>query len=275
MEGAFTRQMQESAAVRNYKTEMDGILEPFRADWKTQGITDTVALKQLLDGFDLSNKDPVKFIEWIADMRGVDLRKRYGSAPAPRQSAAVGDDVPELHPVIKQRFDDMQAVIDRQQQQLGQVAPRIQQFEQSAQQQARERSQIESQAAHRAVDEFSAATDDAGHPKYPFFQELRGDMQRLLVGNAADSLEQAYDIAAHANPSVRAKILENRDIEIRRSIETKQREDARRARAAAGGLAATGPAVSGSESAPSAPAGSVREALEHAMAARTRSPGRI
>jgi hypothetical protein len=275
MEGAFTKQMQEIAADRAWRRGFEDVLAPYRSVWQKAGIDDTAAVKQLLDGFDHSNRDPIGFIRWIAQQRGVDPRQLVSAIypqalqqqqPAPtQQSGQAPDQTVQLHPEVKRRLDEQAQTIQRLQQQLGgglnDVQMRIRAQEMAEQ-------QAVAQQASSSVQQFMDAVDDAGNLKYPFAADVRNEMGALIKTGAASTLEEAYDKAVYANPQTRQKIIETRDIQMRRDFEARLREDAKKAKQAAGGLSQGAPVLTGEPARGDGPVGSVRAELEAALAAR-------
>jgi hypothetical protein len=257
MEAAFTQQFQGMAATRKAYEEIDAVLKPHRTEWTAAGISDATGLKQLLDGFKFSKDNPAEFIKWMAGIRNVDLHKLVG-APAARP----GDDEQiELHPVLQRQFAELRAENQRLQQQLGQFGQTVQQRQQQEQRALQANVQSE-------ITAFTSEVDEAGQPRYPFFNEVRGDMKLLIDGGRANTLKEAYDMAVHANPATRQRLMESLEVERRREWERKQREDAKRARQAGGSLAPGGPVVTRDAPAEAAADGSVRAALEAALMAR-------
>jgi hypothetical protein len=71
----------------------------------------------------------------------------------------------------------------------------------------------------------------AANPQNEFYEQVRGDMSKLLLAGTVDSLEKAYEMAVWANPEVRAKLLEKQESE-RRKREAAEAAAARKAAAA-------------------------------------------
>lgn len=270
MEGEFTRQMQAIASTRKAYDEIDAVLKPHRTKWHANGISDAAGLKQLLDGFRFSEEKPIDFIKWIAEMRGIDLAKAFGAQP--RQAGAQDDDgadnEPPLHPAIKRQLDELRAENQRLNANLGR-------FGQTFQERQQQEQQALSANVQREIEAFANATDEAGQPKHPFFAELRGEMKRFLDSGAANSLEEAYDIAVHANPTTRQKVLDSLELQRKREWEAKQREEAARARRAGGSISVSSPAVSHNTGTEPPANGSIRDTLEAEVMARLNKGGRI
>ena len=267
LEAEFTRQSQANAADRQYKSSIEPMLAPYRQQYN---ITDQEALKQLISGFEHSNRDPAGFIQWIAQQRGVDLRalaqRIYPQQP--QTAAAAGkpsEQQVQLHPDVQRQFDELRQENIRLQQQLGGQVHQVQQHIQG--QQRAEAERINAEAA-QTVQQFMDATDEAGNSKYPFARDVQQHMSSLIRSGAANTLEDAYDQAVYANPKTRQKLMESRDLEQRRSFEQRLRDDAARARGAAGGLTGAAPITTEPPAGAPAPVGSIRETLEIELAAR-------
>ncbi len=267
MEGEFTRQMQAIAQTRKSYDEINAILEPVRADWKKAGISDAAGIQELIKGFDYSNRDPVGFIRWIAELRGVDLTKAFGGS-ARQPAATEGDDLPALHPAIQKQLDDMRAENQRLNQQVSQ-------FGQSVQQRAQQEQQALQTNVQREIQSFAEAVDEAGQPKHPLFNEVRGDMQHLINSGRANSLADAYDMAVYANPVTRQKLLESQALQQRREWEERQRQEAARAKKAGGGITTSAPSVTRAAVEEPPASGSVADDLHAALAARLSRGARI
>ena len=61
---------------------------------------------------------------------------------------------------------------------------------------------IQNMAAKNELDAFMADTE-----AHPFFDEVQGDMQKLLESNACTTYQEAYDIAVWRNPQMRARVV--------------------------------------------------------------------
>jgi len=114
---------------------------------------------------------------------------------------------------------------------LAPILPKISALEQelNAFKQSR---QSEQQAATTAqIETFKNAKDDQGNAKHPYFDEVRQDMAHLIQServakiaeeSGKDLLEVAYDMAVHANPATRQRLL---------AAQTAKAEEERAARA--------------------------------------------
>ncbi|MDR6393053.1 hypothetical protein [Paraburkholderia phenoliruptrix] len=91
----------------------------------------------------------------------------------------------------------------------------------SAEQQQHQHVQGQAQAI---IDAFAA------DPKNEFYEQVKPLMAHLLVAGQAKDMQEAYDMACHANPDVRSTILtrQQADAEAKRAAEAKAKVDAKR-----------------------------------------------
>jgi len=154
-------------------------------------------------------------LQAAAELFNVDRVMSTGTAKEKAQVAAqmitqYGVDIDELSEFIVQA--------QSQAQQAPQVSPeyqqRLSQLEQHTYQQQQQFVQQQQNAVNNTIDQF------ASNPKNEFFNDVAQHMVGLLQAGTAKDLQEAYDQACYANPSVR-KVLT-------------QREQTNRQRAAAG-----------------------------------------
>lgn len=60
----------------------------------------------------------------------------------------------------------------------------------------------------REIDAFVSTKDDAGNPKYPYFEEVKQNIGMLMDRGVCKTLEEAYNQATWGNAEVRKKMLE-------------------------------------------------------------------
>lgn len=275
VEGWFTKQMQDLNGERAQRADLDKLLEPRRAVWRAAGLQDHVALEQIMSGFDFADRDPAGFVRWFAGIKGIDLAA-YGGRQQQQQAPQGDDDLPELHPAVKQALAARDQELARLRQELQHVGQSHQQADQRMQSWQQQQDAAIQQDAARELQAFESATDDNGAPKYPFYQDVRTEMGRMISAGIAKDLADAYDRATFANPGVRQKVLESRELAARKSWEKQLSDSAKRAKGAAGSISAASPAVSTDRDAPQPPPDSVRGALEQALTAQMqRSSGRV
>lgn len=281
MEGEFTRQMQSIASDRSWKSEIDKILEPRRQQWKAAGITDAAALDQLLAGFDYSMRDLPGFINWICAQRGTTLQALFpqsAAAPAGRQHQqqpnTETDDGVKLHPAVQRLIEQRNDEIEQLKGQLQQVVQRFGSTEQSVMQFQQAQAQAQASSVSGEIAAFEQAKDESGAPKYPLFNDVRADMGRLMEAGFASDLASAYEAAVYARPDLRTKVIESRDIQIKRDYERRMQDEAKKARAAGGGIPPSGSSVHAAP-VPKPKGGSIREAIEAAAMVHLGGASRI
>jgi hypothetical protein len=67
---------------------------------------------------------------------------------------------------------------------------------------------IKNDKIKRAIDAFVSAKDDAGNPKYPYFDDVKQNIGLLMDSGVCKSLEEAYNQSIWANEDVRKKLIE-------------------------------------------------------------------
>lgn len=129
----------------------------------------------------------------------------------------------------------------------------------SAEQQQHQQVQGQAQAV---IDAFAA------DPKNEFYEQVKPLMAHLLIGGQARDMQEAYDMACHANPDVRSTILtrQTAEAEAKRAAEAKAKADAKRK--AAGSISGS-PAGTVSTTTTANQNLSLRDELRQAMRAAT------
>lgn len=265
VEAWLTKEMTSVQGDRAWKNEVEQAIAPFRSTWQKAGISDAKALNELLQGFEYSNRDPIGFIKWIAQQRGVDIAKAFPSTAAPTAPSNPDEQV-QLHPAVQAHLDRQNAEIQTLRQQLGGVGTAMTQRQQ--QEDAHLAGQVEQE-----LGAFESATDEHGQAKHPFFAQVRHDMGRLIMSGMASGYDDAYDKAVYARPELRAKLMESNELRVRREVEARLEADAKKARSAGGGLRTTGSGMAPA-AAPSDGSGSVRDILNAAIVAQMNA-GRV
>lgn len=110
----------------------------------------------------------------------------------------------------------------------------------------------------------------AADPKNEFYEQVKPLMAHLLVAGQAKDMQEAYDMACHANPDVRSTILtrQQADAEAKRAADAKAKADAKRK--AAGSISGS-PAGTVSTTTTANQNLSLRDELRQAMRAATTS----
>lgn len=169
-EAAFTRKSQEDADYRRSADPIVQAVQPFQEYLQKVAPVAGMTPGQLINGllsteYQLRTGDPstkYQAIAQIAQTYGVDL------------AALTRGEIAQPDPLINQ----LRQQVSELTQQFGAVR------EQSAQEQQR------SLSLH--IDTFANAKTEAGQPKYPHFERVRGFMGQLMANGQASTLEQAY-----------------------------------------------------------------------------------
>lgn len=160
-------------------------------------------------------QDPAAAIKGLAQQFGVDLSKIGSPTQQAEQDVYVDPQVAAL----RQELANVQRFVQSQQQR-----------EQQAQ---RQREEAEVRAVSSTVQDFAVAKDDAGQPKYPHFEAVRGHMAALISAGAAKDLADAYEQAVWSNPDLRQQLLAAQQQQQDRQQQAAKRQQAERARSAA------------------------------------------
>lgn len=87
--------------------------------------------------------------------------------------------------------DDLVARINMQERQLQQLSQALQ-----------------GDRVKREIDAFVATKDDAGNPKYPYFEDVKQNIGVLMGKGVCKTLEEAYNQSVWANEDIRKKLIE-------------------------------------------------------------------
>lgn len=233
---------QAAEAGKRYSA-IDQLLEPRRQAIALQGNDEATYLKQILAASDFAARDPVNFVRWFAQQRGLTPQQLFAQAQQQQQQQH-----PQVDPEIARLYQAVNGL------------------QQNWQQQQQVQQQAEAAVIQNEITAFETAKDDKGRPLHPYFNEVRqlmGDFVRAGRVSERD-LKSAYDMACRADPEVSAKIAASERDRLQREQAAAQRKKAEAARKA-------GSSVTGTpgDRARSAPSGDVREEL----AARMREAG--
>ena len=181
MEGDYTKKTQALSKYKKRNEALDEIYGPFRDDFQRAGMDEVAATRQLLAAHKYLREDPQQAIKWLAQSYGVDLK-------------AVNDDT-----AIEDEYADPQ--MKAMQQQIAQLQGTIQNQQQQAQ-------NMQKQEVQTLIDNFQTAKDEDGNLKHPHFEAVQNQMAALVGSGQAKDIAEAYDMAVFANPTTRAKVLE-------------------------------------------------------------------
>ena len=137
---------------------------------------------------------------------------------------------------------DIRKAVEPLQQEMGTLRQSILQREQLAQ-------QVQAEKSAEIVQQFRDAKTEAGILAHPHFDEVQDDMTRLaqadqLAGKMPD-INDLYDRAIHANPTVRAKLQAAQQHAAKLKEKREQKEKVKKAKAA--GVSVTGTSSAGKE----------------------------
>ena len=213
---------------------LDSLLAPRRERFQLAGLDDVQAVQALFAAQDYLERSPREGIAYLARQYGVDLRS---FAQGGQQQAAPQ---PPMPPALQAMFQDVQSlksVFAQQQQSAAQVA----------------QSHVQS--------EITAFQSD---PKNLYFENVKGDMAKLINSGQASGLQDAYDKATWANPEIRTLLLQQQQQSQTAQAQQAARAKADAARHASGSI--TGSPAPGSSPASSGPAPTLRDELARAFA---------
>jgi len=238
MTADYTRKTQELAQIRQHYNEFDRVIGPRVQQWALNGMGPAQAVQQLIALSDFATNQPKEFLQYFANLRGVDLN--------------------ELSQGQQEEYIDPQ--VATLQKQLAQVQAHLNQSTQyqqhAAQQQQAAQYQQAFQVTNSAIDNFANQLGQDGKPLYPYFNDLEEDMAAEIETGRAQTIQEAYERAKWSNPYTRSKLLA-RQLSQQNAQQRQRAQEARRA----------GSSISGSSSfgSPATSNMSVRDLLESAM----------
>lgn len=244
---AATETSRKSSEAAQRYDALEKVVAPRREHWARDGLTEDVAIRQLLAVSDYATSKPAEFIAWFAQQRGIDL-SAFKQAP----SQAAAEDGGAGSPVVT----GLQTKIAELQDQVSRLTGTVAGDAERAK--AAQQADVDSRIAG-----FRAATDERGAPKHPYFDQVKAHMGALLERGLAKDLDTAYSMACRADPEVSAKIES-----ARKSQEAREKAKADREKATA--ARNSGSSVSGQPGARTEPAftGDLREDLRASFAER-------
>lgn len=188
MTADYTRKTQEIAEIRRFSDEMRPVFEKNQQLIAHAGAPPAQVMDQLLGMYGFSQRDPAGYLKWAAQSLGVDLS----------QLTAASDEY------VDPAFNELRN-------QLAPLNQQVQSVTQYIQEQERQRQEQERQQTLSAIETFANEKDTSGQPLRPYFEQVKVAMGRLLQpdanGNAmATDLQDAYDKATWADPSIRAEL---------------------------------------------------------------------
>lgn len=165
-------------------------------------------------------KNPLAVIEFLAQQKGIDLRKHYSGQAA--QTITEGEEW----------IDPRTAQLEKTVEELKQERIREVQF----------KKEQAIAAANQKIQEFSQAKDDSGGLKHPHFERLEGEMTFLITSGKAKTLEDAYEMATRLDQELYQQQLEQKIKAEREAEEAARKEEVKKASIAGRHLSGTGAA---------------------------------
>lgn len=154
------------------------------------------AMTQLMQFARMSVDNPQALIQHIARSSGIDLRS-FAGQPEQGAGQAAPNQTADIAELVRQQLQPI----------LG---------------------QIQQQSLQQEVSKVQAFRDD---PKHPYFNDVAPRIEQLLKAGAAKDLQDAYDQAIWADPTIRQQLLSAQAEEAKRQ-QTADAEKARKAAAA-------------------------------------------
>jgi hypothetical protein len=185
----YTRKTQEIAKVRQGYQEMERVISPHVQKWALNGMGPAQAMQQLIALSDYATNSPMEFLQYFANLRGIDLNQL-----TQRQEEEYVD--PQVA-TLRQHLAGVQAQLN-QTMQAQQQAQQLQQQQQYAQ---------AFNVTNENIENFASQTGPDGKPAYPYFNELEEDMAIEIESGRASTIHEAYERAKWANPYTRSKLL--------------------------------------------------------------------
>jgi len=223
----YDRLHQEHQQARGFLEQFHAAIAPYAQEYQRAGMSPIAGVQRALAWEAYIRENPQQAILQLAQQAGVDLAQAQAEIPYEQQQQAA------IQQLVAQQLQPLQGFVQQQVQ---------------MQQQAVMNSTL------NEIQSFKAAIDDAGNPKYPFFDDVVGEMQGIVdLANARGqpiTLEQAYKTATRLSESVWAKQQEQekaraeeqakKDAELRR-VEALKARNAGGARSPVGNGATPGP----------------------------------
>lgn len=178
------------------------VVEQFSETFQRNGLPPHEGIARMLAVNNWLDKDAGAAIREIAKAYGVDLKGLNGEQAAAAAEGTQGEQEPAYVSTLKRELAETKEVLNRVTSHLTE--------------QQRSQLQSEQSALARQIADF--AKDK------PHFETVRTHMAGLMQTGAAQTLDDAYDMAVHAHPDIRKRIQEDQ----RKADEEKRAEEARK-----------------------------------------------
>lgn len=195
MQADYTRKTQaladDTRLARQLKDEV--IDDDVRQDLHANGMDEAQGVRQLVQMHKWAKNDPAGYVRHVAQQAGLDA-----------EAVLNGDEQPAAQQTPQTQED-----------------PRLQKLQEQVQTLTQTEQQRQHQALQQQIESFRQEADENGEPKRPHFDEVQGEMVRILNAGLANGLDDAYDKAVWADPNIRQKVLE-RQQQAQAANQTKQ-----------------------------------------------------
>lgn len=228
-EQGVQKKFQEVGEKARFSDEVIGILGTKVQELAAQNVTPSAYIQQLSNLSDYANKNPVGFIRDMAAHYKLDLFQVAASL---------------VNDPSNPMFNDPEVV---------QMRTRLQMNDEAWQHHVTNRKvandQTDQQRRHSVVVSWSQQKDAGGNLMRPHFDAVANEMIPLIASvrktnpqmEESKVLDTAYEMAIHANPTTRAKVLDDTRRKAEEDKVKEQREKAAKAKAAAVGVSGTSP----------------------------------
>lgn len=176
VEKNLTQKTQEIAEQRKNFESLEQVLAPRRQDLANQG-GEARVINELFQLSDYANRDPAGFIQYFAKNNGIDL----GNFNKPAENEYLD---PALQ-AQKQRLDSIEQKLSYQEQQAENARKSV---------------------ISNEIELFRNEKDETGSLKRPHLDAVRSEMSAFFKDGISTTLQDAYDRAIYANPTIRQLI---------------------------------------------------------------------
>lgn len=199
MEAGYTKKTQALAEEKKIAERFKKAIEPYQPFFKQHNLDEFEAFQKAASAhIRLINASPQEkslLIQKLALDYGVNIAQKNFDQPEQPQ-------------------------IDHQTQAIYDELNRTRQYI-AAQEQEKQNREIAS--IEKQIQNFSSEKDESGELKYPYFEELRGGMGKLIQSGLASSLEEAYENAISLNKELRTQYELSQDNKRKREEANKQK----------------------------------------------------
>jgi hypothetical protein len=213
MKGQYNRAMARVEPYANVMRSLEPVLGPSRDARRLNGMDDVAYLSRLAAADNLLAQDPGQGILWIAEQIGFDLNTLL------QQEQQVD---PNVRALMKE-VNDLKGHLNGQ---------------------AQHQQQAQFQGYLGEIEAFASAKDASGQPKYPYFDEVLGDVivavkAQVAAGHQVD-LNTAYSKAIRMNDAVWSRTQQAEQAKAKKAQADKLAKDAANAKRAGFSPSGTG-----------------------------------